>query len=391
MTTKTFPSADSDFKFTVKAAATPQFRTDRLVSYLTTVCGLGDKWQTKHLTPLLNRWMGRRDFLAVCREAGVKEERVARLESLLKHLHRHQVKDWLAELAGSNEEGTPARELADGTDYWNLYAKKFGASLLKVRAVQHEGTVWFRLGDVAAVAEDQTFAVNTTVYVERLPAFQVLKTNTDVKIRKTTKAVRLFTRRELRLIDDRSTDEGTRKGDWYVTQKGMEFIIGSAARKSKPAAAFLDHVLEVLHGRAENMVVHSKRLQDQRAEGTATREASKEQWPEWTQWNADRKVSPITATSAVLTSVLGASKKRYMNANGIREPFRNNVEEGVLRTIVTGQAVTMQIGSNIGVRDTAEVCAVASRAGLFAKRLSTITSLEDMDDLYAQMDRSLPK
>jgi hypothetical protein len=136
-----------------------------------------------------------------------------------------------------------------------------------------------------------------------------------------------------------------------------------------------------------NSVIAEVQVNAERAKGTPTRESSLEQWADWKAWNAEVGASHIQTTGEVTSGVLGASRKTYMERMGVKEPFRDNVAEPVLRAIVTGQALTMQIGSNLRVSDQHSANAVARLSGEHARQVSEVESLDDLRALTERVRR----
>jgi hypothetical protein len=107
-------------------------------------------------------------------------------------------------------------------------------------------------------------------------------------------------------------------------------------------------------------------VKSNRAKNTATREESKDQWPEWIEWHKEHGSNSPSTLGEIYPVVLGKTKREYMADRGIGEPFRDNMDEADLRTTTTAQALTMQEGSRVNAQGQPQVGAVARSAARMA-------------------------
>jgi hypothetical protein len=152
------------------------------------------------------------------------------------------------------------------------------------------------------------------------------------------------------------------------------------------SAKFAEHVFKIFRDFAHGGTQHLREEMDRnqiRAKGTQTRQESKDNWPDWKKWNSDHAASYIVTTGVITNEVLGKSKAKYMEEQGIGEPFRDNISVSALDMINSAQTLTIQLGDQLNSSGQHEVNAVAMRAGTVVKELGRVSSLDNLDKLLS--------
>ena len=377
MTTPKLPS--STFKTTIGDAdvtllaeimpngTVPRYRVLHLIRLLL-AAGYDRASIKASVGPLLHRTATRKEFIAACRAAGVEDVDIGIIDAALRKLYRTQVRDWIESVNAMQEEDTPAAALASDQDYWNAYAKKFGRALMKVRAVEWQGQMLFLVDDIAKIYGGG---------YETLPVSKFMQ---DVVKCTKNRTLTKLTYREILTASPSAESEkaGLKQGKWFVDKRSMLLILQQSRKPS--ALEFRNHLIDILE---ERQAEH--RAESRSAKGTPTRDKSLAQWDTWKEWNDKVNASHIVTLGEVTSTTLGMTRREYMAKNGIEEPFRDNVDEHVLKGIVTAQAATMQYGSKLKVRGQHKVNAVARGVSRVLRRLDQdVNSLDDLERIAAE-------
>lgn len=338
--------------------------------------GYAKKDLISHIMP--KPWYSPADIRALT-DVGYAEEDI----SIIMHECKSVAKKVSEFFSGrSMEEGSAEQRLADTSDYWNKFAGKFGKEFMNIRAVKHDGQVLFLVDDIAKIygGSYSQGTVGLDLFmrkvisnpvreyvIEKLSYSQILEIAPSSK------------------LDARSMY----RGKYFLEEEAMLFVLQQS--KSPAAVQYRLHLIDVLKGRAKNMLEHEEEQIEQRAKGTKERENNIDLNKRFTESCARKKLVTRIMQGEINRSVLGMTKAEYMSKNSIPEPFNDNASVHVVNT--KNIALSISIGdldahpeSKIANKEGKAICFAA---GSIARVMMTSKSARAQIDAIARRELAL--
>jgi prophage antirepressor-like protein len=334
--------------------------------------GYAKKDLIAHVMP--KDWYSPADIRALT-DIGYAEEDI----SIIMHECKSVAKKVSEFFSRSMEEGSAEQRLADTSDYWNKFAGKFGKEFMNIRAVKHDGQILFLVDDIAKIYGG-SYALNPRRFVQELEG----KRTSSCTLKKLTYA-QILSASPNAVSDARSF----RQGKHFLEEEAMLFILQQS--KSPAAVQYRLHLIDVLKGRAKNMLEHEEEQIEQRAKGTKERENNIDLNKRFTESCARKKLVTRIMQGEINRSVLGMTKAEYMTKNSIPEPFNDNASVHVVNT--KNIALSISIGdldahpeSKIANKEGKAICFAA---GSIARVMMTSKSARAQIDAIARKELAL--
>ena len=263
-------------------------------------------------------WYSPSDIRALT-DIGYAEEDI----SIIMHECKSVAKKVSEFFSGSMKEGSAEQRLADTSDYWNKFAGKFGTEFMNIRAVKHDGQILFLVDDIAKIYggsySKNTFGLND------FKRHVIGKMGKISQLKKLSHAS-IISASQLAVNESSSL----KQGKYFLEEEAMLFILQQS--KSPAAVQYRLHLIDVLKGRAKNMLEHEEEQIEQRAKGTKERENNIDLNKRFTESCARKKLVTRIMQGEINRSVLGMTKAEYMSKNSIPEPFNDNASVHVVNT-----------------------------------------------------------
>lgn len=337
--------------------------------------GYAKKDLIAHVMP--KDWYSPADIRALT-DIGYAEEDI----SIIMHECKSVAKKVSEFFSGSMKEGSAEQRLADTSDYWNKFAGKFGKEFMNIRAVKHNGQILFLVDDIAKIygGSYSQGTVGLDLFMRKVISNPVR----DYVIEKLSYSQILEISPSSKL-DARSMY----RGKYFLEEEAMLFILQQS--KSPAAVQYRMHLIDVLKGRAKNMLEHEEEQIEQRAKGTKERENNIDLNKRFTESCARKKLVTRIMQGEINRSVLGMTKAEYMSKNSIPEPFNDNASVHVVNT--KNIALSISIGdldahpeSKIGNKEGKAICFAA---GSIARVMMTSKSARAQIDAIARKELAL--
>lgn len=338
--------------------------------------GYAKKDLISHVMP--KPWYSPADIRALT-DVGYAEEDI----SIIMHECKSVAKKVSEFFSGrSMEEGSAEQRLADTSDYWNKFAGKFGKEFMNIRAVKHDGQILFLVDDIAKIYggsySKDAFGLNDFKrhVLGKMGKISQLKKLSHASIISSSK-----------LAGKESSS--LKQGKYFLEEEAMLFILQQS--KSPAAVQYRLHLIDVLKGRAKNMLEHEEEQIEQRAKGTKERENNIDLNKRFTESCARKKLVTRIMQGEINRSVLGMTKAEYMSKNSIPEPFNDNASVHVVNT--KNIALSISIGdldahpeSKITNKEGKAICFAA---GSIARVMMTSKSARAQIDAIARRELAL--
>ena len=214
--------------------------------------GYAKKDLISHIMP--KPWYSPADIRALT-DVGYAEEDI----SIIMHECKSVAKKVSEFFSCSMKEGSAEQRLADTSDYWNKFAGKFGKEFMNIRAVKHDGQILFLVDDIAKIYGGSYANGNTGL---NLFQTKVLSKSINNYCLKKLSYVQILEASPKSTADARSF----RQGKYFLEEEAMLFILQQS--KSPAAVQYRLHLIDVLKGRAKNMLEHEEERVEQRAKGS---------------------------------------------------------------------------------------------------------------------------
>lgn len=349
--------------------------SNKTVANILHVVGYAKKDLVAHVMP--KQWYSPADIRALT-DIGYAEEDI----SIVMHECKSVAKKVVEFFSSSMEEGSAEQRLADTSDYWNKFAGKFGKEFMNIRAVKHDGQILFLVDDIAKIYGGS--------YSKHAFGLNDFKRHVLGKLGKISQLKKLNHASIISASNLASKESSSLKqGKYFLEEEAMLFVLQQS--KSPAAIQYRLHLIDVIKGRAKNMMEHEEEQIEQRAKGTKERENNIDLNKRFTESCARKKLVTRIMQGEINRSVLGMTKSEYMNQNGIAEPFNDNASINVVNT--KNIALSISIGdldahpeSKIGNKEGKAICFAA---GSIARVMMTSKSARAQIDAIARKELAL--
>jgi prophage antirepressor-like protein len=252
---------------------------------------------------------------------------------------------------------------------------------MKLRAIKHEGQMLFLADDVAAVYSKAYGERSASEFVNRV----VLGL---VNVRKNA-YIKKLTYQEIRNVSDSSENDkmSLRRGKQFLSEDLMMLVLQQSTRPA--AMEFRQHLIDVLKGRAENMLTFkAKKIESRRS--NAPEDILENDTRALARCRAvcrARNANPQAAVGQVTIGLLGTRLSSYAAARGIKHPHRKNLilempEVGDLLEASLSLGNHVVANSSKGVEGDVKVGRLYHAAG----RMTQLSNRLDSDSILKVVD-----
>jgi prophage antirepressor-like protein len=335
-------------------------------------------YKTELIKNVMNKsWYSPADIRALT-DIGYADEDI----SIVMHECKSVAKKVSEFFLSSRAEGSVEQRMADTADYWNKFAGKFGKEFMNIRAVKHDGQILFLVDDIAKIYGGSY--ANGSI---GLDLFSRKVLSNHVK----SYGIKKLSYSEILEASPNSVNDARsfRRGKQFLEEEAMLFVLQQS--KSPAAVQYRLHLIDVLKGRAKNMLEHEEEQIEQRAKGTKERENNIDLNKRFTESCARKKLVTRIMQGEINRSVLGMTKAEYMTKNKIVEPFNDNASVHVVNT--KNIALSISIGDLDAHQEATiknkEGKAICFAAGSVARVMMTSKSARAQIDAIARKELAL--